>query len=117
MFIQDPKDILTLRKHVHRKIENMVSPINSILVIQTMNGKHAAGLRVDVSHLEAKKNLMFAEVLERIRFVCVQSCFYVYSCFFTCTCFVVTTMCFLLFMYSCFFHVVRASLSFGLHDN
>ena len=55
MFIQDPKEVLTLHTHVRREIVNMAYPTNSILKIQTMNGKHAVGFRFDVSHLETNK--------------------------------------------------------------
>ena len=104
MCVKHPTEVLTLYKHVRREIVNMVYPTDSILVIQTMNGKHVVKYRFDVSHLETKKDKILVEVLERIRVV------HVYSCFCICTCFVVTTMCFMLFMYSCFFHVVRVSL-------
>ena len=55
MFIQHPKEILTLHKHVRRAIVNMAYPINSILVIQTIDREHAARFRFSVGHLETKK--------------------------------------------------------------
>ena len=69
-----------MHKNVRRGIVNMVYPTNSVLVIQTKNGKHAVRFRFDVGHLETKKNKILVEVLERIRFVCVHSCS---SCVFT----------------------------------
>jgi hypothetical protein len=74
VFFQDPKEVLIMHKNVRRGIVNMVYPTNSVLVIQTKNGKHAVRFRFDVSHLETKKNKILVEVLERIRFVCVHSC-------------------------------------------
>jgi hypothetical protein len=80
MCIKHPKDVLTLHKHIRREIVNMKYPTDSLLVIQTMDGEHVVKYRFDVSHLETKKDKILVEVLERIRFLCVHSCF---SCAFT----------------------------------
>ena len=77
MCIKRPKEVLTLYKHVRREIVNMVYPTNSILVIQTMDGKHVVKYRFDVSHLETKKDKILVEVLERIRFFMCPQLFFI----------------------------------------